>query len=74
MAGPNRLPLSLPYPPNVGPTWASIGVRAPMHVGHAWGSMPHAPHGLGSLSSRAWVREGFGLAGLHIRQLDFHVV
>ena len=27
--------LSLPYPPKVGPTWDSIGVRAPMHVRRA---------------------------------------
>ena len=69
MAGPNCLPLSLPYQPNVGPTWAIIGARAPMHVGHAWGGVPHAPNGLGSLP-----RSGMGPGGIRVSQVEYLLV
>ena len=48
---------SAPYPPPSlslispmwGPYWRCTGARTPMHVGRAWGGVPWAPHGLGSL-------------------------
>ena len=61
---------SLPYLPkigiHVGPTWILIGIHAPCHMGRAWGSVPWAPHGLGSLP-----RSGMGLGRFRVSRVAY---
>ena len=53
-----KLPQAMWYPHHAPPP--------PMRVGREWGGMPHAPHGMGSLS-----RSGEGLEEVWVRRVAY---